>query len=994
MAATMVNYSAAGTTMAEPTSKDLVSRYFGGFATGNPEHLENAAQLIQYFGPPAGGLDMVARDSRMMDRFQLPYAYLNKSTYLADVIIGLLIDTQLWAYSEPDGLPLTMTDSQKIQWDVWKFEEGYLEREPEEGTARVMSSGVEHNQATTLRRSKAIEVEHGFWQTQMGQRHYARQIQQLVDAFGNTLGLDALVAFVSAREDDVRWMVSNVYPDKLDSDLLKIQARQFGAWQKMAYAPEATVRECTEILEARPTSRAPKMMICSRGCQTLMRGATNSAKLDANVVGGAVAERRMAQDPQSITTFAGLRVHFTKPYKNIIGGQLPTDPLTRKRVFGESFQMRPYSVGYHERKLAEGKLVSSSARDVEIMDYQLDRPRRIALKTAIDNLPWQANGYLAGHDPTAPGADGAGLLGGKRTDPHVRSPLECMGYRGVEECLVWGQIPLEFLSERVLSLIVKQLIHANAQNIVANVLAVNSVFARTRDAAAANRANATVMSTKTYYSANLSGHIAYGQFLGSSASTASASTAAPLSTINLEDIHQRNLAQFSTYASDLGDVYKALLNQEKNEKEKENLIRRTDSIFSSGVKEVIQEQLLDPLTKHTQGQTKTERQEAKTKLFSFVPQVASSLKPDVVMQEGVPTLFSKTEVDERVAKGEKFQFIDPITNKETSPNFYNAEKAADLLTLHYAAGLKQDVTATNPKIVAGTTVEWQKVNLTDFDYRMQQCSLTDPVEIDLYKRVLCLPFHKSVFDGFIDKNIFLPFVPVICRPWVQMETSMAIIGTGGRALGATYVNNPDVMMQDDATAKRHSAHFTVNTKAVVHDSSLITLRDDVVIKNYVGMGNTRFMTLSEVEILKANNWRIPENDNMGAMFVVLAPFLEDGPLPYVWHLSGRLDNSDPASHPDIYYEPTPISALINHAPLGDQHPLSWETARYNRVMFQATQWCVNPETMLMTAVITNKDCHMGQNVYGGMMHDLKSLNLVLKECDYDNRLVYQDALTI
>jgi hypothetical protein len=1023
-----------------PNGSDIVAQYWPNYSTLNADgnQLENAAHLINYFGPPQGGLEQVARDSRMTDRYQLPRAYRNKSVYLKELILGLIIDTQNWAIQRPDGLPMTQIDSMLVKWDVWKFEEGYAERVPEEGTSRVMSSGYEQRQAGMLRRGKAIQVEHGFWKTPEGQLHYKRQVLQIVTAVDNTLSMDVLCTYASVRQDHANWVLNNIYENSLDQEILRLQARKFAQWQKYSHGPEKTVSELKEILETRNNGRGPEMMIVPRGCEVLMRGATNSAKLDPQVVGGQLAEMRISQQPDSITTMNGLRVHYTRKFKNVMGGQIPHDPFTRDRMFGEYFQMRPHSLNlYRERGY------KSSHRDIMIMDYDEDRFKKWTLKDVVNNMvdngEFDDDGYLKGHQPhdnppsaaiplTATWSTTArGLRTGSKI---VRSPFETMVKNGVQQAILFGEIPIDFLSQDVIIEMARQIANKNLNTVLYDTISYTRLlggplpangFGRvtfnllhtTATAVAAAPLGTTPQKNEKY---GYSGLVSFGYVVPSLTRSSTSSTSGAPIVQDLDTIHNQNLSLLVDAATRAS--YAGLYTQLGDMATKQSLVLRTRDLLSQP-QDIQMEKLLNPLNILSNPPANTTKRElaslqekARDLLTTYTPPVQSDLSvstetmASTPLDESVkrPAVFTQEDITKYTNEGHRFEYLDLDTGAKTSPYTLDSTNVRDLLKLSaakptYAAGLAEPNAQTDPNIPFEgkqlTADQLERINLDDIDWRIKDARKRAPPVLAVVLNLLLCPLKKQFFNFLVDNDILFPFTPVIVRPWVDMSTYSVLVGSGGEETGATYINNADCMLQDDATAKKHSAHFTFNSKAVIHNSSRVALEDDCAIKGYVGGGKAKkILTVDHVNEISQNNWLIPANDNRGSVFVLLTPYQEDHYLPPVWHLSGKLDHSDPNSAPDVYFEPTTVSNLINTAAKPDSHPLDWLDTRFNRIVHQGTQLCYNPSKVDMSAVILGTDSHMGINVYDGMMRDLQSGSLLMKDCNYDNRQNYTNFFTL
>jgi hypothetical protein len=266
---------------------------------------------------------------------------------------------------------------------------------------------------------------------------------------------------------------------------------------------------------------------------------------------------------------------------------------------------------------------------------------------------------------------------------------------------------------------------------------------------------------------------------------------------------------------------------------------------------------------------------------------------------------------------------------------------------------------------------------------------------DLVFALLMQKVNKKFLHFLADNDIYFPFTVLIARPWICVQTYCVIIGTGGRALGATYIQNPDVGKGSDETSKILEFHVTLWNKAVVHHPGLITVWDDKALRNYMGGGSLRFITKPEYETMKRADWRIPQTDKRGSLFALLCGYDESKPLPDVINFRTKRLMKD--SDPDKMNDAQPVVCVednqwfkdyINHTPL-DNHPMqTWVQQQTNALCFQATQLLYNPYEGKFSCVIYSTNNHFGPNMYAGMMRDLMDGNLILKDQGYNNPSQY------
>lgn len=967
---------------------DIASRFFPNYATTNSEGLLNAANLALYFGPPSGGFDMVARDARVMDHYQFPAAYNGTSEYLGGYTIGLILEKQEWLYSEPYGLPLREAQANDVTFEATVFEESYLEQIPEEGVGRVMGSSVRKGKVTLLRRGKAIFLEHGFWKTNVGKRHYVNQVQQVVNATSNTLQMDALVKMANIRPRDIEWMSDYWMKGKTTKEILEHYITRFARLNKDSYEAEHMVNEYTEILEAR--GKGPEVIIAPRGVEPLFTGAVNSDKLDIDKVGPELAEKRMLQQSDRITRFANLTMKFTRRYLNFIGGQIAADPLQRGRLFGEFVQLPPISLNVFEKKV-DGKdyEYKTDHRKLQVMDYKLDCEKTIGLKGSIEYFNcFNTNGYLKGNGYDSEPTSTRKPLGHKE----VQSPFEYRGSDGnIYPCKLFGQIPLEFVSKEALIKMESCLddikdasnvsLYPNRANAI-QALIVNALYPAasvdTTPDELLNYTNTRDFFDRLYESINGKDELTrvgknhpsytglgsfYGRFLQTTKPTHVS--------VDIKQKADHVLTQLTNLNAHV--PYGTLLSKLESDELKNAAIERSYYLLSRSPDEIKQE-LLEPLNaiqnpSSTITKTEAVKQEKKliNQLTAPVPQhVSASLHAvDPLVSTGYD-VFSDKDIKEAQSRGLEFEQVTKLPSGGLkSPGDVMAFFNTIQHKAHTGAGLKEP--KWNDKLDEGAQ---------DIFYRIKENgSISANMALLLFQRL-----NKKFFEILHEFDIYDPFHYIFCRPFVHVVTNTVLIGTGGSRLGNTLIRQPDVMLKDNAVDKTHLVFMTMYNTAVVVNHLLMCCVDDVSVHSYLGNGNTRFMEKEEFSAWQGDNYEIPEDDNYGAMFVLIAAVKGTDRIPSMFSLDRSLiDDSDPVYFHDNEY----LASYIKQTP-PDNHPYYWNDQTANKIICQIPQRLYNPITNMFDLYISGEISHLGGNHYRGMMRDLKSGKRLLKKNDLAN----------
>lgn len=987
---------------------DIVSRFFPNHATTNSEGLMNAANLIPYFGMPSGGLDNIARDSRMMDHFQFPHAYNGYSEYLGGVTMGLVVEKLEWLYSEPYGLPIREAQANEVNFDMTIFQESYLEQIPEEGVGRVMSSAVTKGRASLLRRGKAIFLEHGFWKTNVGKRHYARQVQQVANATANTFQMDALVKLVNIRPRDVKWMADFWFRGKTTKDILEHYISRFARLNKGSYEAEHMVNEYTEILEAR--GKGPEVIIAPRGVEPLFVGAENSDKLDIDKVGPGLAEQRMLQVASRMTRFAGLPMKFTRRYLNFIGNQLPLDPLQRGRLFGEFVQLPPLRADHDiftTGKLPNGQDYKYSAdhQQLQMMDYQHDCERTIKKK---DLLPYlrifdENDEFVIGCKPTNERE--------LKKHKHVQSPFEYRMNGNIYACKLFGQIPLELVTVDALRAMSESMPHGG---LVSNELLQNCFYPNGAVAYIDMKAFNTYVTggfknrksihqqykqaevtmsidteTKPAELAKLRslGVVSYGRFLSGN------NTVKSTPVVDIKQKNDQVLSQLATLNAHV--PYGTLLSKLESDELKNAAVERSFYLLSRNNADEIKQELLEPLNAiHTPSTTSTKTEIAKQEkkligqLTAPVPQhVSTSLKPtDSSLVSMGFDLFDENAINEAKQQGFDFEEVaklplDEFNSVEEVKTFFDVlqHKA------HVGAGLSAK---NDPSVIFNKATGTYSPEVQDIFHRIENIMPMMRLKINM-ALLLFQKLNKTFFELLNKHNIYDPFLYIISRPHVHVVTNTVLIGTGGSRLGNTLVRQPDCMIGDNATDKTHLVFMTMYNTAVVVNHLLMCVVDDVSIHDYRGCGNTRFMTSEQFGEFSASNFEIPDNDDAGALYVIIAAVPDKERFPKIFSLDrSLLDNpNDPSAGPAAYFHDNQWLLQYTRQTPNDLHPYHWDDQVANKILCQIPQKLYNPVSGKFDAYISGEDSHLGGYHYPGMMKALRSGKRILDKPVMSDKMI-------
>jgi hypothetical protein len=969
------------------------------------------ASMSGFLGIPSTGVEHAAREGRLYDRFQYTEAFRGKFDYLGQVILGLLYDTMDFLLGE-DGLPMKIANNLKITWDEISMVEGMLDREPEESTARVMLSTSERREGVLLRRGKAIELERGFVEaTEEGAKHYVRQLRQIQKASLNTFSYDVLCTMLQVRSRDIHWRMNNWFSDVIDEQALNLYTNHFISWQKDSDGAARTVTLANEIQESRAKT-TPSMMILPRGLENLLRGADNSDQLNYDKV-GPVAETRRGSDPMNITRFKGKRVHFTKKYDGLTRGALPIEPMCSDRIFGEFYVMaplRPTHPFYQMHKLGTNTLppYTSAHRTIQVMDLRADRFGSISLKDAVKNMQiFDGEGYVKGCNPKGTNL-GKTMVQGKTTST---SPIEVLGRGGVHYVQMFGGMEQKFLSDNTFKLMIEQIDARADAKTTADKFSNLSIgdYDVTKDALLDLFKEGGGADKE--YIPKTSG-LKRGRELDRTITPRTPLVYATLgvsneqqpaqkisaSTMGLGEMEKLNSDKMTILDPSVAKYYSGLV-KTLDESKRLQVAQRTMGVLNSTDDAMITQELLTPLreTSQTSG-LKEEQKLQKERLLEKLSQPFTGSLVDTPVKSSQTSssktgLFTLSEVEE----ADHVEYLHPLTGEKLS--------RAEPFTMGTTRGLGYVLTVLGKTQDSSTTGQLYKTNhdkfwlsvqdnpsFTEVERRVKWLQDTFGENTDKWEvgmMLLRMPMHKDFFHFLIDNNIFFPFTPIIARPWICVETCSVIIGTGGERLGAMYIKDPNVMKGSDVTSKMLQWHMTIYSKAMVHEPDLLSVFDDCALKSMKGGGNLRWFPKEHIPLMKSKNWAIPKNNTRGSIFCLLGAYIETEFYPEVINFhSKRLRNPEREminTPVDVFVETEQDEAFgvyLKSNPEDDNIFQTWIEKQGNNLCFQGTQLLYHPIKQDFSCVIYSKNNHFGQNMYSGMMHDLRTMSKLLEDQHY------------
>lgn len=271
-------------------------------------------------------------DPYQHETHNLPEAYLGKNRFLMGTF-DYLITKEGREFLTKVILPFEHTDNINVAWEVFHFDKTIADVEPEQGMPRYVTQKHDMYADTLTRRGLAFIIEHGFYTTPIGKKHYLMNIQQIVDAVSDTCSYQVIRALLDCEDH-----YSNV-DSEMPRDIIRRELSRFGIVQRGEHGMHILdsdlkdamnregIRPNTYIFPARMSSyirmRDPYMTEHSRG---------------------GVGVGNLGEDPSALT-FRGTRVYECRYFETDYIEQ-PFDPLEQTIVYNEYYYVPYGQTGY------------------------------------------------------------------------------------------------------------------------------------------------------------------------------------------------------------------------------------------------------------------------------------------------------------------------------------------------------------------------------------------------------------------------------------------------------------------------------------------------------------------------------------------------------------------------------------------------------------------------------------------------------------------------
>ena len=267
------------------TSSDIPKLTFDSFGNLTGGVSKNSA-LSAYFGLPKRNVEQDPYDLEGAENFDLPKQFQGSNQFMTRLLISDITTAKIWMVNEL--FPWRKEErSNVIQWDEWKFDDRLLDRVPEETAPRLLSSRFSTNRVSLIRVGAAFLMEHGFYMTEMGQKHYQMQLKQIANATAETAAYGALFSAMhwptyvepyNTQYRDTRARSRNALDDIFDHEL-----NSWACFAKRTDGFAIAVRDAKRAFRDKGNSNDPNYWVIPEGGKAYFTGRPDRNFLNTGV---------------------------------------------------------------------------------------------------------------------------------------------------------------------------------------------------------------------------------------------------------------------------------------------------------------------------------------------------------------------------------------------------------------------------------------------------------------------------------------------------------------------------------------------------------------------------------------------------------------------------------------------------------------------------------------------------------------------------------------
>ena len=293
---------------------------------------DNQHPLEAFFGPYRGSRESMRADDQLAhETYNLPKAYEGKNRFLEEVLEFKIRDESDFYTSKL--LPWQLSDDIHIKWDIFTFNRSIADIEPEQGVPRFVSAESESHSDTLIRRGLAFMVEHGFYKTERGKRHFNMNLAQISDAVKTTCYFGVIHALLEGQAYYRDWNRRYGRQISRQADLMSMERRRWAIVQKTVnglYLLDAEIKH-----EMKREGQTPNMWVFPDKMKIYVN-LVGEHQLDYDKRGPEANTNRERGELK--TTFRGLPVFEAQSF-DIDFSNRPLDLMVRERQCGEFFTL-------------------------------------------------------------------------------------------------------------------------------------------------------------------------------------------------------------------------------------------------------------------------------------------------------------------------------------------------------------------------------------------------------------------------------------------------------------------------------------------------------------------------------------------------------------------------------------------------------------------------------------------------------------------------------
>ena len=407
-----------------------------GLSTGHTTNADNPFE--PFFGPTSvqDGQNVKAGDTFSHETYNLPDAYKGKSLFMEDIMDWLITRTDEWYTSRV--MPWRMTDQLSVKWNVFRFNRTMADLEPHQGVPRYVTAESEERSDRLVRRGLAFIIEHGFWTTDRGRKHYLTNLEQITSAVHETAYYGVLHALLAGKNHYKEW--NRQYGRRVTriDDLLRMDRNRWALCQKTPRGMFLLDAQLREMLSYQGVTADTWILPSKVGVYLSMVPSNVSSVEEAGPSKQVSDNNSNTASMQKLTTFRGSVVCETRPFDMDFSGE-PTEMLRREKMIGEYYTMLAHDSPSSQQ-------YKTDHRSIFIFNCDVDRFEKIQINDAIDNcFRWGMDGIPDGdHEFIKRGYGNSGA----RDVSNVDDPMMCHQDNALDKapdgiCSWMGDLPLQ-----------------------------------------------------------------------------------------------------------------------------------------------------------------------------------------------------------------------------------------------------------------------------------------------------------------------------------------------------------------------------------------------------------------------------------------------------------------------------------------------------------------------------------------------------------------------